>query len=226
MYCYNCGKKFDKKVNFCPYCGVKQDIKDEKNIKETVDELYTKIKDFTIKEGKIVITHIEKEFNLTKDKAREYANKLKEEKNNKEDTDVKEASVVEDNTNAEETIKRTDKEIIYSTFAYLGPLALIPYFANKENNEFIKFHATQGMNLLISWILYSILKSVLSLVKVKKRVTIFTQVGIMYETPKIITIFLTILGLGILSLSIIGIINVFNGKEKKIPLLEKINIIK
>ena len=67
--------------------------------------------------------------------------------------------------------KSFDKKEIESgkgmaVLAYIIPL--IPYFVEKEN-KFVKYHATQGMNLFIIAIAYSIIYGVLtSLIRVKQ----------------------------------------------------------
>lgn len=82
--------------------------------------------------------------------------------------------------------------------AYLGLLVLIPFFVDKED-PFVKFHVKQGLVLLaieiIIWILGSIFWSYL-----------------LYSLMQL-------LSLGVIILSIIGIINVTQGKEKMLPLV-------
>ena len=54
---------------------------------------------------------------------------------------------------------------LLAILSYLGLLAFIPYFAPNES-KFVKYHATQGMNLLIMWGVYTLLDSLLGLIKV------------------------------------------------------------
>lgn len=84
-------------------------------------------------------------------------------------------------------------------FSYLGLLALIPFFSEK-NNKFVRFHAVQGMNLFIIEII----------------------VGIVNFIPFIGWL----LDVAVAILSIIGIVNVINGEAKELPVVGSIKIIK
>lgn len=90
---------------------------------------------------------------------------------------------------------KDDKTI--AVLSYLGILCLIPLLLKKDS-EFVKFHAKQGLVLLIGWFLVWI-----------------PFLG-------------WILGIVLLVLSIMGIINVLNSKREKLPIIgdlaEKFNI--
>lgn len=108
-------------------------------------------------------------------------------------------------------------------------LPFIPYFANKDN-KFVKYHAIQGMNLLIVAILYSVLYSILTSV-IKVNGSCGTWFG--YDlgnyckvTPWWVTLPLSIIGICISIIAIIGIINVCNGKAKELPIVNKLKIFK
>ncbi len=97
----------------------------------------------------------------------------------------------------EETPKKEQPNIM-AIMSYISVLCLIPILT-KEKDEFVKFHAKQGLVLFIgevaTWIVF------------------------------IIVPFLWFLGnlLGIfwLALSVIGIVNVVNKKKKEVPLVGK-----
>ena len=100
-------------------------------------------------------------------------------------------------------------------------LPFIPYFAEKDN-KYVRYHAVQGMNLLIIAILTSIIK-------------VNGSCGSWYGydlgnycriTPWWITLPLSLIGLCITILCIIGIINVCNGKAKELPIVNKFKILK
>jgi uncharacterized membrane protein len=85
---------------------------------------------------------------------------------------------------------------IMGVLSYLGPLVIIPYLVGR-NNSFVKFHIKQGLVVfgleVIVWLL-----------------------GFMVGP---LWILLSIVNLATLILSIIGIINVVQGKEKVLPLV-------
>ena len=97
-------------------------------------------------------------------------------------------------------------------FCYIGILVLIPYFAEK-NNKYVMYHAKQGLNLFLLDVIASI------------------AVGIITGILSFVLAFLAsivsyIVGLFFFALSIIGIINVCNGKAKELPVINKIKLIK
>ncbi len=81
--------------------------------------------------------------------------------------------------------------------SYLGILVLIPLFVSRKD-AFVKFHAKQGLVLLIieaiAWILIG---------------SFWGPLWILFRLIK----------LGVFILSIIGIINVLNKKEKELPIV-------
>lgn len=105
----------------------------------------------------------------------------------------------------------------------------IPYFVEK-NNKYVRYHAVQGMNLLVVAIAYGIINAILTSV-IRVNGSCGTWLG--YDlgnyckvTPWWVTWPLTILGLGITILCVIGIINVCNGKAKELPIVNKLKIFK
>jgi len=92
--------------------------------------------------------------------------------------------------------EKPEKIDIMALISYIGPLCLIPLLSQEED-EFVKFHAKQGLILLIgevaTWI-------VLSFIPLLWRAGNF-------------------INLAWLALSIQGIINVINGKRKEIALI-------
>ncbi len=95
-----------------------------------------------------------------------------------------------------------NKGITY--LSYLGILALIP-FMSKKDDEFVQFHAKQGLNLFIFEVIVNIILNVLGL-----GVTFIS--GIIYLLFSI--------------LSIIGLVNVAKGLKTPLPVIGSIQIIK
>ncbi len=87
---------------------------------------------------------------------------------------------------------------VMAIISYIGPLCLIPILT-KEKDEFVKFHAKQGLILfageVITWIVIAIIPILWFLGNL---------VGIIW-----------------LILSILGIINVVRNEKKEIPLIGK-----
>lgn len=92
---------------------------------------------------------------------------------------------------------------LMAILSYIGLLAFIPYFFEKDNC-WVKYHAIQGVNLvIIELILYVI--------------------GMIPLLGWLVAFFGNIV---MLILSIIGIINVCNGEAKELPVVGKFKFIK
>lgn len=92
--------------------------------------------------------------------------------------------------------------------SYFGILSLIPYFSEK-NNQYVRFHAVQGVNLFI---VNTILMAVSSLIN--------NFVGSLLSWPfSIASTFLWIL-------EILGVVYAAKGEQKELPLISKIKIVK
>lgn len=107
-----------------------------------------------------------------------------------------------------------------AVLAYLGILVLVPIFAAKES-RFARYHANQGLILLIAEVAFSIVYSIL--------VGILTN--LLFTTGSfgvwgIISTLLSLLWLIFPVLAIIGIINAVNGKTKELPIIGSITILK
>lgn len=237
MYCVNCGCEIRKEFKFCPKCG--------SSIKNDID-LYDRVKKYVIENNKVSLTLIEKEFNLKKEEASKIIDRLENDgiiskkvgrkrevlvKDVSEDFSSKVKNKIEDVMNTSDTTSEFEKKDINdSTFlavlSYLGVFAFIPYFI-KTDSKFVKYHANRGINLLIIEGVYTLLNSLLSMIKVSKVVVnYYSLVGTKMVTPFFISFPMTIIGIILALLSIIGIVNVCNGKAKELPLIGKIKIIK
>lgn len=89
-----------------------------------------------------------------------------------------------------------DEKSLIAAASYVGPLIIIPFLTNKED-PFTRFHLKQGILVFIP-----------SLV-------IWAFSGYMFGLWPIIRIF----SLAILVLSVIGIVNALQGKERALPLI-------
>jgi len=96
---------------------------------------------------------------------------------------------------------------VMGILAYCGPLVLVPILAAKES-PFAKFHSNQGLVLMILHIIIIIACTVLAVI------------------PIIGWIIGLILPLVSFVLSVLGIINVINGRAKELPIVGKFRILK
>lgn len=109
---------------------------------------------------------------------------------------------------------------VMGVLAYLGILVLVPIFAAKES-RFARFHANQGLVLLIAEVAFSIIYSIVTSILAN---LLFTTGS--FGVWGVISALLSLLSLIFLVLAIIGIINALNGKKKELPIIGKITILK
>lgn len=94
------------------------------------------------------------------------------------------------------TEHKVDNSKILSIIAYIGPLVIISYLMSKES-EFAKFHTKQGLILFAGEVALWVVGS---------------MIWMLFPVIQIIN-------LGLFVLSIIGIVNAAQGKEKQLPLV-------
>ena len=132
-----------------------------------------------------------------------------------------------EDTSKDYTKKDVDDNKGLALLAYLGPFALVPYFYNK-NSKYVKYHAVQGMNLLVMWIVYAILAALLSSIKVTKDCTsvMGTILTCTKVTPWWVNLIVDLSGLLLFAIAVIGVFYALSGKAKKLPLVDKVKIFK
>ena len=257
-YCSNCGKELKVEYKFCPKCGTVVSLSEV--CKEKNDSLYDEVLKFVIKNERVSVSLIQKEFALSYSKALSIMKELEENKvvgpssgSKGREVLLKELNVSNE-LNSDATPKRDDLEnkfkkffnnimdtedntssfdendikenIILSVLSYLGLLVFIPYFMS-NNSKYVKYHAIQGMNLLIVWGIYTLFDNLLSLIKVSKVVIDFgSMVGTKMVTPLWISLPMSLFGLLLFVISIIGIVYAAKGKAKELPIINKIKIVK
>lgn len=103
---------------------------------------------------------------------------------------------------------------VMAVLSYFGLLVLIPIFGAK-GSKFVRYHANQGLVLLLASIVWSIASSILSsiIVAISWRLTFVSSL-------------LGLVSLVFLVLAIIGIVNAANGKAKELPVIGKIKLLK
>jgi uncharacterized membrane protein len=111
-------------------------------------------------------------------------------------------------------------------------IALIPFFAEK-NNKFVRFHAVQGMNILIIAVGWSILAGIVGGIVTSALTsgcfsywytghTGMCELGLAGIISFILWVPSIIIGI----LDLMGLIYAASGKAKEVPLLGKVKIIK
>lgn len=105
---------------------------------------------------------------------------------------------------------------LMAVLSYLGILVLIPILAAK-NSPFAKFHATQGLNLLIVSVAWSIVSGIIGAILGAIGVTFLSVLWSIITWLVGIVIFLTM---------VIGIINAAQGKAKELPIIGGFRILK
>ncbi len=97
---------------------------------------------------------------------------------------------------------------VYGILAYLGILLLVTIFAAPKNSAYARFHANQGLVLLIADAICTVLGAMEGLLGI-----LGGLVG-------------GVLGVAILVLAIMGIVSAAKGEMKELPLIGQIKILK
>jgi uncharacterized membrane protein len=110
------------------------------------------------------------------------------------------SSAVPETTSAPNPAQAEDNTTLMGVLAYLGPLVIVPYLMAKEN-AFVQFHVKQG------FVLFGI------------ELAIYVLSGFVFMSIMILWPILSLLNLGCLVLSIVGIIYVVQKKREPLPLV-------
>lgn len=98
-----------------------------------------------------------------------------------------------------------EKNKVMAILAYLGCLCLVPLLAAKDS-PFARYHANQGLTLLLGWVIIGTLDLMVSM--------------------WIVTMGLLAVRLGMLVLSILGIVNAAGGKMQPLPVIGGFTLLK
>lgn len=105
---------------------------------------------------------------------------------------------------------------LMAVLSYLGILVLVPILAAKDS-PFAKFHATQGINLLIVGVAWSIVSGIISV--------ILGLIGVAFLSV-LWSIITWLVGIVIFLTMVIGILNAAQGKAKELPVIGGFRILK
>lgn len=114
-----------------------------------------------------------------------------------------------------------------SVLSYLGPLVFIPMFTRKSS-KFARFHANQGLVLLIACGAYSIAQTILGIIlraifPWNWNYGLWGGRGFVYNA---LTTILSLVWIVFSVLAVMGIINTVKGKAKELPVIGKYKILK
>ncbi len=108
----------------------------------------------------------------------------------------------------EPTFQVKDEDKAMLVLSYLGILSLIPYFTVKKDNEYVRWHARQGVVLLLAeiilWVAFMIMSAIIAFVP-------FLYI--------LMSLLWFIFAVGFLALSIYCIVQALKGLKWKIPYL-------
>lgn len=115
----------------------------------------------------------------------------------------------------------------FAILSYFGLLVLIPIFA-APNSRYARYHANQGLLLLILEVAYGVVQALLGVMlrfifPWNWSYGYFGGRGAVYG---IITALLNLAWIAIVVLIVIGVINAATGKAKELPIIGKIKILK
>jgi uncharacterized membrane protein len=112
---------------------------------------------------------------------------------------------------------------VYGILAYIGILVLVSIFAAPKESRYSRFHANQGLVLLIADVGGSIAIGIISGI-----LTAIIAINWVLAVPFgiIIGLLWTAYGVGILVLVILGIVNAAKGEQKPLPIIGKFTILK
>lgn len=108
---------------------------------------------------------------------------------------------------------------VFAALSYLGLLILIPIFCARRS-YFARFHANQGLILLLSSAAYSVVRRILT------RVLDILFGSFLSIIPGAFSLVTTALGIFFLILLILGIVNAATGRARELPLIGRFRLLK
>lgn len=107
-----------------------------------------------------------------------------------------------------------EKNKLMAVLSYLGILVVIPIIVAPDS-KFVRYHANQGLLLLVTSAVYGVITRILTLV-----------VGWIPVVGAIILMLFSLIGLVIFVFAILGIINAIQGNAKELPIIGSYRILK
>jgi uncharacterized membrane protein len=108
---------------------------------------------------------------------------------------------------------------LYGILSYIGFLVLVTVFAAPKQSRYSRYHANQGLVLFIAEVAVYIVLGIIT--------AIFASSYFLFGGLVVISILQFVFGVIFLILSILGILNAYNGKQVPLPVIgDKFNILK
>ncbi len=116
---------------------------------------------------------------------------------------------------------------VMAILSYLGLLVLVPILSAKES-RFARYHANQGLVLLIAGVAYGIVQSILMAIlrAIFPWNWAYGYLGGRGAIYGILSTVLSLVWIVFSVLAIIGIINAVNGRAKELPVIGKFKLLK
>jgi uncharacterized membrane protein len=114
---------------------------------------------------------------------------------------------------------------VYGILAYLGPLVLVSIFAAPKESRYSKFHANQGLVLLIAEIAVPAVFAILLAILGAIAAATFAW-GLVAVIATLGSVIYSLYGIVTLVFAIIGIVNAANNQLKPLPVIGKFTILK
>lgn len=206
-FCSNCGTKVEDGVKFCPKCGTAMQQQAQQQTAQQQQAQQQTAQPNAQQQQQYQPNQQPNQFQNTFNKF----NNTKDFTSEFDKTDIEQNKVM-------------------ALLSYLSILVLVPIFGAPQS-KFARFHANQGVVLLIVDIILGILNAILSAIILAIFVTKSSYYGYTYSTVSGFGLFLnglvaTIIYVAIGILSILGIVNAVKGKAKQLPIIGKFKILK
>ncbi len=192
-YCGKCGNQIDEGVKFCPSCGAALQVANPETVQP---EPQQPVQPEPTAEEKL------QEATQTIDSVAQKLGNTADHSAEYDKTDVEANKVM-------------------ALLSYLGILVLVPIFAAKHS-AYVRFHANQGVVLLLGMIGYSIADGIVTAIL---RAILYKGLGL-WSIYSMCSSIINLLYVGFTILAIIGIINVLNGRAKDLPIIGKYRVLK
>ena len=192
-YCGKCGNQIDEGVKFCPSCGATLQVATPETVQP---EPQQPVQPEPTAEERL------QEATKTIDSVAQKLGNTADHSAEYDKTDVEANKVM-------------------ALLSYLGILVLVPIFAAKHS-AYVRFHANQGVVLLLGMIGYSIADGIVTAIL---RAILYKGLGL-WSIYSMCSSIINLLYVGFTILAIIGIINVLNGRAKDLPIIGKYRVLK
>ena len=190
-FCENCGSPLEENLKFCPNCGTKLEAAPAAPVEEPFAEPAPAAPEVPVEEPAAAVPPVQEKIENV----------------------FRQVNDTADTSGAYSAQQVSDGKVM-AVLSYFGILVLIPIFAAKDK-PFARFHANQGLVLLIVDILWGIINRILG--------AILGGIPVLGGIWGVVSF---LVGLAIFVLAILGIINAAKGRTKELPFIGAFRILK